>query len=503
MIAPLPTNIARVLLLAALLVPGTKARGDEISTTAWAERLLARHGIGTEPDALVEWLRNRVPGDEFRERFDAAVGRLGNAEFREREAAMRELAAMGSPIVPRLKRLAESPDPEVRRRVQQVLDDVRSGRADPLGEPLTLAVLRILRDRPRADLVPLLLEAIPDFPRGSVHDAACEVVWRSCGPEHRDLVEQMARRNDPEPVSLVAYEAVAGAEAIPTLERHVESEDADLRLAAARALAVRSPKLAFVILVGLTNNPDPDVVRRVRTLLTTINAGGGAFAERRWMVDDWDTVFVEHFVTNEPVAFWEEFRDLRTRSMTPVQCRVETGVLRLPASGAADSDVMVELDLEKAFGKRTPRVLRVLVEVGSDGDSPVAWHPAIAIGRLKFLFHPGYATGAFRIEDLDSHSAHVQNTNMGHTPRTNVFHRVEIVATAVDEGEHAFHVVVWDPTEPTARFEYGADGAAKFGVAATGPLNRVSLVRSGRVGGVAQFRSLVLQVPRVSTSTDR
>jgi HEAT repeat protein len=71
------------------------------------------------------------------------IGQLGSERYKDREQATRHLAQLGKAALPGLKEAAKSPDAEVRRRAQRLLEQLeppaaRSG--DARREPLLPAV---------------------------------------------------------------------------------------------------------------------------------------------------------------------------------------------------------------------------------------------------------------------------------------------------------------------------------------------------------------------------
>ena len=60
-------------------------------------------------------------GSEIRPLID----QLGSERFMDRERAAHELAKLGKSAWPALKEAAKSPDPEVRRRAQQLVEQVK------------------------------------------------------------------------------------------------------------------------------------------------------------------------------------------------------------------------------------------------------------------------------------------------------------------------------------------------------------------------------------------
>lgn len=490
---------------------------------AWAEGLLAGANVSTAPADLVGWLRDRLPNRDFRERVELEVAGLRSRDFEVRAESTRRLVELGPAVVPRLSRLAADPDPEVVARAGRIVRRLRNGRHDPLAESLVVAALRLLRERPDPEIVPILLDAMPFVPNGPIRDAASEVVWRSVGPDHRRFVDRAARWTEPDPVAVVALERLVGAEAVPRLERLLVAADEELRLAAVRALLDRRPERALKTLFGLVDEAkDEDVRRRARTLLRIAvgperlwpqpgnrNAELRTLADRlretpladaRWMVDEWETVYSESFTTDDTTNVDRGFGRLQLESKEPVVARVDRGALRIPPAGTSDCDTRLALDLATLFVDEPPAHLRVVTELGSDGNQPVAWHPALSIGRAKILFHPGYSGGAFRIEDVESHTYHTRgNVSMGFVPRTNVFHRMTVVVESHANGDRGLRVSVRDPDRPEDHFEFGTNPTDEFRLTAgiAGPLDRIGLERSGRGGGEAMFRSLAVQVHRL------
>jgi hypothetical protein len=109
----------------------------------------------SEPDDIAGWIQ-----------------KLGSNEYDEREAATRELGKLGPIVLAQLKKAAESPDMEVRRRAQELADRIEK-------QILTAKLLQpqrirlVYKDVPVADAVAdfgkksgLLLQVGVDLPRG-------------------------------------------------------------------------------------------------------------------------------------------------------------------------------------------------------------------------------------------------------------------------------------------------------------------------------------------------
>src|SRR5262249_14378851 len=67
----------------------------------------------------------RVP-DELAAKIAATVVNLGSNDYKTRETATAELAAAGAPAYPALLKATRSPDAEVRKRAEELLDKLRA-----------------------------------------------------------------------------------------------------------------------------------------------------------------------------------------------------------------------------------------------------------------------------------------------------------------------------------------------------------------------------------------
>ena len=76
-----------------------------------------------------------LPGPETLKKVAGLVARLGAESYADRQAATEELVKMGKGIVPLLKKHLESPDAEVRHRIELVLEQVAPREARPAPRP--------------------------------------------------------------------------------------------------------------------------------------------------------------------------------------------------------------------------------------------------------------------------------------------------------------------------------------------------------------------------------
>lgn len=501
-IGRMPDLSIHLLLLAFLPALALQAdepnRGEPIPR--WAVDVLERQGLAAEPEPLCDWLASQLPDKRTRQRVEELIGQLASPDFESRERATGELGRVGRFFQPRLESALEHDDPEVASRVRRILRRLEGGR-DQSGTTLT-AVLRVLRSRPTPRAVPLLLDSMSYLPDGEERDLAAEVVWRSAGVETLPTIRAATKHTDPftRAVGVVALEAVLGAEAVPVVEPLLSSDDPVLRVAAGRALVEHRPGPAWrAVLVGL-KSPENGLTNRMARVAATVLSGDrnpSAFpatlapgrlpdGDDRWCNTLSETTHLEDFGTDRAVVVGDEFRGWRLDSKDPEKPVVDANELRFP-SPRNENDVRMLLPFEDVLPAEATE-WRLEVDVRSDGNNPVAWHPGVSLGEVKILFHPGYGTGAFRIETRAGHRAIVSNQNMGYTPRTGVFHRVVVDVHETEKGRTAT-ITVTDLGRPADTFSYDYEL----------PDNRiphVGLERSGRSGGVATFRRVRLVVPR-------
>ncbi len=160
-----PVNWLRLILLC-LLMPVLVPAADEAERRA-DERLLKEQGIGPGGDALLKFLRLRSPTGDDRPEINRLLAALGSDSFEERENATQLLIQRGSSIAADLKKLADHPDAEVRRRAAEALAEIEHGP----GPALPVAVIRQLVLQAPAGTAAALLRYVPFADDESIEDA--------------------------------------------------------------------------------------------------------------------------------------------------------------------------------------------------------------------------------------------------------------------------------------------------------------------------------------------
>lgn len=272
--------LSRISLLAmgCCLLTGAAGRAADEQLKA-DEEAVRGAGLATDGPALVEFFRQRTPGDNVRQRIDALVGKLGHRSYRVREKACRELVVLGPPAVSRLQQAAKSRDLEVVRRAQRCLDEIEKG----IQPELTAAAARLLAHRKPPRTVVTLLNYLPFSPTSEVADEIVAALTRSGVSDGKPDAALVAALTDKSPLKRAAAgEVLARAggdkgrrQARPLLK----DPDRQVRLRVALALIDQKEKDAIAVLVGLLPEMPREEVWRVEPVLFALAGDKAPVAE--------------------------------------------------------------------------------------------------------------------------------------------------------------------------------------------------------------------------------
>src|SRR5436190_18375037 len=80
--------------------------------------------LGTNASVGSGSMREKLDNDGTADRVVGLITQLGDGKFARREAAGKELVAIGEPALSALRKASASPDPEVRTRAERVIGSI-------------------------------------------------------------------------------------------------------------------------------------------------------------------------------------------------------------------------------------------------------------------------------------------------------------------------------------------------------------------------------------------
>jgi hypothetical protein len=146
--------------------PAAKAEDEKLTKKQEDEKLLKEHKLATEGPALLDYFKKRTLDDKALDSAGGLVKQLGDSDYFVREKATESLRKIGPGIVPLLRRALLEPDEEVKDRAQTLILALEA-KTHP---DVTQAAVRLLRAKPPAEAVPVLLNYLPAAENDAVED---------------------------------------------------------------------------------------------------------------------------------------------------------------------------------------------------------------------------------------------------------------------------------------------------------------------------------------------
>jgi len=249
--------------------------------------LLKKNGITPDPEGILAYLTKVRPTPETLKRIDILVRQLGAERYSERQAAQQELSMLGLLAEQPVRAAAQSSDPEMSERAQQILKTFTLSDQ----ETVLFAALQTLSKAPLGSVTNpaaagIVLDVVSLCGKHYLQRAAAQSLAAVAGPANRKLLlaavatgQKQARRV----VAMPALGKVLGAQGVAELYPYLGDADEKVRLGAARALGDGGDRKSLATLVDLLSSGNVEVrVDSARTLhaLTGTNFGYVAYASQ-------------------------------------------------------------------------------------------------------------------------------------------------------------------------------------------------------------------------------
>jgi hypothetical protein len=490
---------------------GTSLAAGPQPDTASPAATLRRYQIEPTTAGVLRLLGQWQPTAENRARATRLVSELGSGSYPTREAASQQLGVLGASAETALREAVQASDElEVVVRARRLL-------ADCSGEELLVVTLRWLRQSPTPQATPLLLGILPAMP-DAFHEAACEALWACASPG--DATQLRKAVGDASTAvrraAIPAFELAAGEAAVGELKPFLRDKDEAVRLAAARALIDRSPQPSIAALLGLLESADAGVRCQAAWLLQQVSdvpgAGpqpadfttaaaqwkawaGSAAAQhprtlglKRLQFAGYGTILLETFAA-DMAEIGRTYHHMHYQTDVGGKASVAGGMLRLDGNHA-EGDQRLYATAETLLGaKAFPRRFRIKAKLGGEAQDAGAWHVGVSVGNIRLLFHPGFSGGQFRAERVDNHDVVKEAVQMPFTPAAGILHEMIIDVAVRDNGSVRFDVLLADGAGVGRRFQ----SSATVRLQDIGPVERIGLERSGRMGGAGLFGPFSIQ----------
>lgn len=131
-----------------LITSALLALASAQEVTDWRLELLKESGLSAETEALEKFQKGLSKPDG---NLDKLVQQLGSEEFKQREQAQKEILLMGKNVLPQLRPMLNSDDPEIRMRLTTIMNQLEVGGRWAKDNLLREAVTSLLEERKNPD----------------------------------------------------------------------------------------------------------------------------------------------------------------------------------------------------------------------------------------------------------------------------------------------------------------------------------------------------------------
>lgn len=332
---------------------------------------------------------------------------------------------------------------------------------------------------------------------------ALTISFLHANPEGWDWREALLKaegiEDTPEAMRAALEQPKAPAEELNQTLSLLASDEFDVREKAQKEL-LRRGEAIYPWLRQQEKHPQPEVRRRVQSILRRMGLDERKsreealqFALRSLLEEgqnrrrDTGSRFYEWFgdPSNDVSKGYHLFEMDRTVKRGG---KVSGGVLRLEGNGLEDGEQRFVLRSKSWPGRDDFGThFTVIARLGGEADGSGSWHLGVSIGKVRALYHPLYRGGGFRFEEIRT-TKYLSNLNgdLGFTPDGDPPESMKIEVRRLPAGKTSLTVTITQGGESPKVFKKELVVANDV----IGPLNQISLDRSGRRGGEAFFSDL-------------
>jgi len=255
--------------LPALIAPLLLGVSFAVAAPANDDQLLETAKVSRDTPAMLAWVRRHTLTPTQRMRLRALLPKLGSEDYAIRDAASREVVEFGPPALVYLRRALTDPDEEVKERLRAAIADL-----EPKSQPAVAAAIgRLLRNRPAAEVVPVLLDGLPEMD-GEAEDEALATLAVLAVAEGKVMPRVVEALHDPEPARRAAAALVLGrsgtAEQRAAVRKLLTDSDCGVRFRAAQGLLTRRDPAALAPLAALVGDAPTPLALRAEELLAVV-----------------------------------------------------------------------------------------------------------------------------------------------------------------------------------------------------------------------------------------
>ena len=357
-----------------------------------------------------------------------------------------------------------------------------------------------------------LFDCLPTFTSRFIQAPVREAAWHHARDEDLAWIKRRYAADGEAMERATALCLLAKFGQQPNCVELLRAEEKLIRLAAARVLSLTEPGNAVDVLLALIDNPRHELRAEARYLLRALfearvqHPAAATMTSTQWqqwvaahrlqlkslepeVAFRWGVLQLgmrEDF--DQPMADLKTYRSMKYTSTPAAKAVVKAGRLYLDGNHD-EGDQSLSISAKSLVS--TPTLSApFIVKAGMGGQigNNVGWHVGVAVGNAKILFHPVYSGGAFRIEHITSHDYFVANTTMPFTPQADAIYPTIVRVAPAASGGAKLDIEVQD-AKSDKRFRQEIALSAEQ----IGPIDRISLVRSGRQGGAAIFDYLEIR----------